>query len=101
MGVGVKEEKTGRDCPKDRKTRYYASPYNESLKVRNSFAVSATRRFIDGLYHDCEEYGKGRSASQRNGYRAVFGKYVLSLKTDFDVGTINGEYLACPKKRVK
>ena len=99
MGMGVKEEKTGRDCPKDRKTRYYASPYNESLKVKDNFTVSATRRFIDGLYHDCEEYGKGRSASQRNGYRAVFGKYVLSLKTDFDVRTINGEYLANFYKR--
>ena len=45
--MGVKKGEKNPNYPKKRKSRYYASDYNESLKIKNKFSVPETQEFID------------------------------------------------------
>ena len=92
--MGVKKGEKNPNYPKKRKQRYYASPYNESLKVKNNFSILETQFFVDSLYKACDKYCSSREASQINGYRRILGLYILSLDQDFDVKSIDGHYLA-------
>ena len=92
--MGVKKGEKNLNYPKNRKPRYYASPYNESLKTKNCFSVPETQEFVDSLYDACDQYCYTREESQINGYRRVLGIYILSLAKDFDVKEIDGKYLA-------
>ena len=92
--MGVKKGEKNPNYPKNRKGRYYASPYNESLKIKDCFFVPETQKFVDSLYDACDQYCSTREESQINGYRRVLGIYILSLAKDFDIKTIDGKYLA-------
>lgn len=91
--MGVRKGEKNPNYPKNRKSRYYASDYNESLKVKNKFSVPETQEFIDLMYQSCDTYGDARFQSQRDGYKRVLGLFVLGLDKDFDVKDINGKYL--------
>ena len=45
--MGVKKGEKNPNYPKNRKSRYYASDYNESLKIKDKFSVPETQEFID------------------------------------------------------
>lgn len=92
--MGVKKGEKNPNYPKNRKSRYYASPYNESLKIKDSFTVPETQEMVNALYKACDKYCEAREESQISGYRRILGIYILSLKQDFDVSTIDGKYLA-------
>ncbi len=92
--MGVKKGEKSPNYPKNRKARYYASPYNESLKIKDCFSIPETQEFVDSLYNACDQYCSTREESQINGYRRVLGIYILSLAKDFDVKAIDGKYLA-------
>ena len=81
------------EVKKTRKSRYYKTPYNESLKIKDSFTVPETQEFVNMLYADCDAFVTTRAESQRNGYRRAIGNYILSLSLDFDVKTIDSAYL--------
>ncbi|MDD6589032.1 MAG: site-specific integrase [Anaerobutyricum hallii] len=80
--------------PKKRKSRYYVSPYNESLKTKNDFSVPETQELVDAMYNACNSYCSTRQLSQINGYKHVLGLFVLGLNKDFNIKDINGKYLA-------
>ena len=67
--MGVKKGEKNPNYPKKRKSRYYASDYNESLKIKNKFSVPETQEFIDLMYKSCDEYGATHHQSQINGYK--------------------------------
>lgn len=92
--MGVKKSKKNPNYPKTRKSRYYKTPYNESLKIKDSFTIPETQEFVDMLYKECNNYATTHSQSQRNGFTNVLGKYILSIGLDFDVKSINAKYLA-------
>ena len=91
--MGVKKGVKNPNYPKNRKSRYYPTAYNESLKVRDSFSVSETQELIDLLYHGCDIYCESRSPSQINGYKHVLGQFVLGLDKAFNVYGIDGAFL--------
>ena len=91
--MGVKKGEKNPNYPKKRKSRYYASDYNESLKIKNKFSVPETQEFIDLMYKSCDEYGATHHQSQINGYKHTLGSYVLGLEKGFDVRSIDGKYL--------
>lgn len=92
--MGVKKGEKNPNYPKIRKSRYYASPYNESLKIKDRFTVPETQELINALYEACDKYCIPRMESQRNGYKRILGMFVLDLDADFDVKEIDGKYLA-------
>ena len=75
------------------KPRYYKTPYNDSLQIKNDFTVPETQEFINLMYDSCDEYGATHHLSQKDGYKHNLGSYVLSLEKDFDVRSIDGKYL--------
>ena len=81
--MGVKKSEKNPNYPKNRKARYYASPYNESLKIKDCFSVPETQKFVDSLYNACDQYCSTREESQTNGYRRILGLYILSLAKDY------------------
>lgn len=83
----------GDENKKLRKTRYYKTPYNESLKIKDLFTIPETQEFIDAVYDACDEYCKTHSESQKNGYTRALGQYILSLDKDFDIKKIDGKHL--------
>ena len=91
--MGVKKGEKNPNYPKNRKSRYYASDYNESLKVKDKFSVPETQEFIDLMYQTCEAYGDARFQSQRDGYKRTLGQFVLRLDSGFDISQIDGSYL--------
>ena len=91
--MGVKKGEKNPNYPKNRKSRYYASAYNESLKIKDKFSVPETQELINLMYKSCEAYGKERLQSQRNGYKRVLGNFVLNLDDDFNVSSIDGAFL--------
>ena len=91
--MGVKKGEKNPNYPKNRKRRYYKTPYNESLKIKDSFTVSETQEFVDMLYQECDDFVTAHSESQTNGYRRAVGNYILSLDLDFDVSVIDANYL--------
>ena len=90
--MGVKKGEKNPNYPKNKKSRYYASDYNESLKVKNKFSVPETQEFIDLMYQSCEAYGDARFQSQRDGYKRTLGQFVLRLDSGFDISPIGGSY---------
>ena len=91
--MGVKKGEKNPNYPKNRKSRYYASDYNESLKIKDKFSVPETHDFIDLMYQSCEAYGDVRFQSQRDGYKRTLGQFVLGLDSGFDISQIDGSYL--------
>jgi integrase len=91
--MGVKKGEKNPNYPKTRKSRYYSSPYNNSLKVKDTFAVPETQELINIMYDACGAYCSTRQQSQVDGYKRILGLFVLGLNKDFDVKDINGEYL--------
>lgn len=75
------------------KKRYYKTPYNESLKIKDSFSIPETQEFINNLYKDCDEYVLTHSNSLNTNYKRGLGLYILSLSNNFDIKTINKNYL--------
>lgn len=92
--MGVKAGQKNPNYPKTRKGRYYKTPYNEFLKIKNNFKAQETQEFIDTIYKMCEEYSHTHSESQRNGYRRVIGMFTLSLDMAFDMETIDKTFFA-------
>lgn len=92
--MGVKKGEKNPNYPKNRKSRYYKTPYNDSLKIKNNFTVPETQEFIDALYAESSQYAETHSTSQKNGYNRVLGTYVLSLDEDFDIATVDKGYFA-------
>lgn len=92
-----KGEKVSNYPPK-RKSRYYATPYNESLKIKNDFSVLETREFVNAMYNACDFYCSTRSQTLCTSYKRVLGLFVLGLDKDFNIKDINGKYLANFKK---
>lgn len=91
--MGVKKGEKNPNYPKTRKSRYYKTPYNESLRIKDSFTMPETQEFVDMLYQESDTYAATHSESQRNGFTHALGKYILSLGLDFDVKSIDGKYL--------
>ena len=71
--MGVKKGEKNPNYPQKRKSRYYASPYNESLKVKDNFTVPETQEYINAMYKACDAYCPTREDSQVNGYRRILG----------------------------
>ena len=91
--MSVKKDEKNPNYSKSRKSRYYATDYNESLKVKDKFSTPETQKLIDLMYQSCDTYGDARFQSQRDGYKRVLGLFVLGLDKDFDVKDIDGKYL--------
>lgn len=91
--MGVKKGEKNPNYPKNRKSRYYSYPYNNSLKVKDTFTVPETQELINIMYDACDTYCSTRQQSQIDGYKRILGLFVLGLDKDFDVKDINGKYL--------
>ena len=91
--MDIKKDEKAPKCPKNRKPRYYSYPYNNSLKVKDTFTVPETQELINLMYDACNTYCSTRHQSQIDGYKRILGLFVLGLKNDFDVKDINGKYL--------
>lgn len=91
--MGVKKGEKNPNYPKNRKSRYYASDYNESLKIKDKFSVPETQELINLMYKSCEAYGNERFQSQRDGYKRILGNFVLNLDANFNVSSIDGAFL--------
>lgn len=102
--MSVKKDEKNPNYSKSRKSRYYATDYNESLKVKDKFSIPETQELIDLMYQSCETYGNTHFQSQRDGYKRVLGRFVFNLDSNFNVNSIDGTYLAnvynsIPEKR--
>ena len=92
--MDVKQSEKSPNYPKARKSRYYDTPYNNSLKIKNDFTVPETQELINLMYDACDLYCSTRTQTHADGYKHILGNFVLSLDKGFDVKNIDGKYLA-------
>lgn len=89
-----KRQPKGVRPPQFCKPRYYKTPYNDSLKIKDNFTVPETQELVNALYTACDKYTANRAQALRDGYKRILGLFILSLDKNFDIKTIDGKYLA-------
>ena len=78
----------------DKKNSFEGSPlFVQAIKEKDSFTVVETRQFVDSLNTYCDVYKESHSYGQYSSLTHDVGEYLLLLNKDFDVKTIDSQYL--------